>query len=388
MPIVSQRTGKDERARLYPAELLPVFDDAFVASWDLFEEYTARLALDTFRALGLEQACIAPVTVVQAAAAAKLDATVAHAPVAWLCALLETRGWLASNEGAYYLERPLPALDPQEIYARQEAHDARCLPSYRIVALAAQHYPAVLRGETAGERALFEPEGIIAWVKYFSNGNPLYAVSNSVGAIAAERMLPAGEAAILEIGGGLGSGAEALLERVQSRTRTRLTDYRFTEISALFLKRAQRTLSSRFPSGPCTFAALDIDGSFAGHVKAGAYALVYGVNVLHVARDLAATLHELRNALMPGGALVMAECVRPFHARPVYPEFVFNLLKSFRDPLLVPGWRPNGGFLTPEQWIAALEANGFADVRIYPDVASIRDAYPSFAVAAITARRA
>jgi hypothetical protein len=71
---------------------------------------------------------------------------------------------------------------------------------------------------------------------------------------------------------------------------------------------------------------------------------------------------------------------------PIHLEFVFNLLGSFRDPLLVPGWRPNGGFLAPEQWRAALEANGFTEVRIVPDIIAIRDAYP-VSVAAIVARR-
>ena len=111
-------------------------------------------------------------------------------------------------------------------------------------------------------------------------------------------------------------------------------------------------------------------------------------DVLHVARDLAATLDELKKALAPRGMLVISECVRPFARKPMHLEFVFNLLGSFRDPVLVPGWRPNGGFLTPEQWSAALEANGFADVRVFPDIAAIRDAYPGFSVAAIVARRA
>ena len=66
---------------------------------------------------------------------------------------------------------------------------------------------------------------------------------------------------------------------------------------------------------------------------------------------------------------------------------IFNLLESFRAPLLHPVWRPNGGFLTPEQWTAALRANGFKDVRVFPDIAAIRDAYPSFAIAGIIARR-
>ena len=109
--------------------------------------------------------------------------------------------------------------------------------------------------------------------------------------------------------------------------------------------------------------------------------------MLHVARDLGKTLAELRGSLRDRGLLVMGECVRPFPGIPLHLELVFNLLSSFRDAVLVPGWRPNGGFLTPEQWTAALGANGFGDVRIFPEIAAIRDAYPSLIVAAIIARR-
>jgi SAM-dependent methyltransferase len=115
---------------------------------------------------------------------------------------------------------------------------------------------------------------------------------------------------------------------------------------------------------------------------------VHAVNALHVAHDLAFTLGQIREALRPGGALVIAECIRPFLGQPVYTEFVFNLLEAFQQPLLVPEWRPNGGFLTPEQWTAALHENGFRDVRWLPDIPLIRDAYPAFVVAAIVARRA
>jgi hypothetical protein len=107
-----------------------------------------------------------------------------------------------------------------------------------------------------------------------------------------------------------------------------------------------------------------------------------------VAHDLAFTLGQIREALCPGGALVIAECVRPFLGQPVYTEFVFNLLEAFQQPLLVPEWRPNGGFLTPEQWTAALHENGFRDVRWLPDIPLLRDAYPALVVAAIVARRA
>jgi SAM-dependent methyltransferase len=395
MPINSQLSGKDERDTLFPPALRPLFNDVFVNSFDLCGEYVDRLALRVFTSTGLDRACQEAVALDQAVARAALAPDIARVPAAWLLATLAARGWVQTSntpggEFLYRIDTPLPVLDPDEILRAQEALDPRCLPSYQIAALAAEHYPAVLRGQITGDQALFGPEGMIAWVKYFSNDNPLYAISNAVGAVAVEQTLPGGTAAILEIGGGLGSGAEALLGRLGNSGRpTNISAYRFTEISPLFLKRAQRTLAARHPACPLVFSALDIDRPFAGqHVAPGAYSLVYGVNVLHVAHDLAATLAELRKALAPGGMLVMSECVRPCVGKPIHLEFVFNLLSSFRDPVLMPGWRPHGGFLTPEQWCGALEANGFTDVLIFPDIASIRDAYPGISVAAIVARRA
>ncbi len=182
-------------------------------------------------------------------------------------------------------------------------------------------------------------------------------------------------------------GSAAAPKRCSSGPRpTAIPAYRFTEISPLFLRRAERSLGARFRDRGLEFAPLDIDRPFG--VAPGAYALVYAVNVLHVARDLAATLAEVRAALAPGGALVISECVRPFAGRPVYVELAFNLLASFREPVLVPGWRPNGGFLAPGEWTQALAANGFADVRVYPDIDAIRETFPQFVVAAVTARRA
>jgi SAM-dependent methyltransferase len=405
MSIASQSNAVEAGAALYPAELVPLFDDTFVTSWDLFEEYVARLALAVFHSTGLEAACRAntgdnqitmdQITVDQAVVRAGLAPEQARVPVAWILAMLASRGWIDASAGTdgearYRLERPLPALEPDETRAAQARHDPRCLPAYHVAELAAQHYPAVLRAQMSGEQALFGAEGIGAWVKYFSNGNPLYAISNAVGAIAAEQALRGDNATVLEIGGGLGSGAEALLDRLDAvGNATRVCSYRFTEISALFLKRARRMLTARCPGYPFIFASLDIDRPFAdAGVQPETFSLVYGVNVLHVARDLAATLNEVSAALRRGGTLVMSECVRPFAGTPLHLEFVFNLLSAFRAPVLVPGWRPTGGFLTPEQWTGALETNGFVDVRIYPDIAAIRRANPSFVVAAIVARRA
>jgi SAM-dependent methyltransferase len=385
MPVASRLTGRDDRAALL-GELAPLFDDRFVRSCDLYEPYVEALAREIFAACGLERVFAAPCTVDAAIAAAGLDAAVARVPVAWLCALLARAGQLAQDGDRYGPPGPHPARDAAALRAVQAAHDPACLPAYDLAAYAAGHYPAVLAGRVSGEAALAEPAALDLWSSYFSNANALYGVSNAVGARAASRALGACPGAVLELGGGLGSGAEALLAQAP---RESITTYQFTDASPLFLRRAKRALQPRHADRALAFAALDIDAPFAAAgIAPGSVALVYAVNVLHVALDLGATLAEIRAALQPGGALVFAECVRPRDGLPLHEELVFNLLERFRSPRLDPVWRPNGGFLTPGQWRTALAENGFRDVAVMPDVAAIHDAYPSFAVGAVTARPA
>jgi len=375
-------------------ELRPLFHDTFVRSCELYEDYVFRLTLDVFRAIGLAEVFSRPATLDEAVERAGLDPRAARVPLDWILRELAARDVLEavpSDTGpAFRIRGEVPSLGAAEVRRAQEELDRSALPSYAIAALAAESYPAVLRGETEGELVLFGADHLERWSAYFANENSIYAVSNALGAIACEEVWPREGGAILELGGGLGSGADALLSRFASRDRVgTIASYRFTELSIPFLRRGRRALAERFPSVPFAFARLDMNEPFEGSgVTPSSYALVYGVNTLHAAHDLARTLDEVRRALAPGGHLVLSECVRPFEGRPVYVEFVFNLLRSFREPLLHPSWRPNGGFLTPEQWTGALLANGFRDVRLVPDLAAIRDDCPSFVVAAIVASRA
>ena len=263
--------------------------------------------------------------------------------------------------------------------------------SYEIARVAARGYPDFLKGKLTGETVLFAPEPLGLWFDYFSNRNGLYVVNNIVGACAAADRLPGGGGLrILELGGGLGSAALALLERLEETGRLRDIDrYQFTELQPGFLRRGQRALADRF--GGAAFLAgsrLDMNRPFGEQgVADGTVSLVYAVNTLHVARDLAFTLGEIRRALAPGGVVVISECIRPFPGLAIYAEFVFNLTETFRAPVFDPRFRPNGGFLTPEQWAAAFVAAGFTDVRFVPDIVKIREKYPTFFVAAVGAAR-
>jgi len=155
MPIISQR-GTDERGALLPPMVAPLFDDVFIASFDLCEEFIARTARAVLKSTGLAEACQHGATIEQAMSRAELDARIARVPVAWLLAMLATRGCVSTGRDTngdvlYRVEQSVPMLDPDELLQAQLALDPRCLPSYQIATLAAAQYPAVLRGQTSGE---------------------------------------------------------------------------------------------------------------------------------------------------------------------------------------------------------------------------------------------
>lgn len=391
----------DEAARVaaivaprLPPSLVPLFDARFTRSNALYDEYVYRLGERVFCDAGLDKAVGRWGTAEEVVDRAGLDPRRAAVPVSWMLRHLSRGGTLAREETPgglrFRAEQGIGPLDPAPIEAEQRQHDPACLPSYVLARTAAQEYASFLRGGPAGEQILFAPTRLPLWIGYFSNDNVLYAVNNRVGAVAVETWLPRRVGTILELGGGLASGATALLERLSSAGR--LDDvgtYRFTELVPAFLRRGQRVLGERFPSGPpLQCAPLDMNRPFEEQgVSPESVSIVYAVNTLHVAHDLAFTLDQVRRVLEPGGQLVVSECVRPWAEHTLYPEFVFNLLETFRSPRLHSAYRPNGGFLTPEQWTGSLEAAGFRDVRVLPDIVRLREEFPGFYVAAIGAAR-
>lgn len=380
-------------ATMLPPALAPIFEPSFARSHLTFDDYVHRLALAVVRAAGLEAALGDWSSAADVVARAGLEPRRSLVPVDWLLRHLAERGVLVRDGGGagarVRLEGDLPVLDAAAPAVEQRAHDARCLPSFAVAETVARDYPAFLRGERTGEEVLFAPARLSLWTGYFSNDNPLYAVNNRLGAVALETWLRRGPARILELGGGLGSGTAAALERLGAAGRIgEVESYRFTELVPAFLRRAER-VKERFGAPTfLTFAPLDMNRPFAEQgVAAAGVSTVYAVNVLHVAHDLEFTLDQIRRVLQPGGQLIVSEAVRPTAGQTMYPEFVFNLLETFRAPRLHPVWRPNGGFLTVEQWRAALETAGFKDVHAMPDIARIRELFPTFYAGALGATR-
>ncbi len=380
--------------RLLPPELVPLFDASYVRLHLLYDEFIYRLVLQAVRETGLEPAMREPGTAREIAARATLEAEQALVPLDWMLRLLAARGLLEElPDGAaprYRSLGSLPALDPAPVREEQRRHEPSWIPAYTLAETVARDYPAFLRGEATGEEVLFSPRRLRLWIDYFSNDNGLYVVNNRMAALAVEQWLPRSGGVILELGGGLGSGAVALLDRLEAAGRLgAIAEYRFTEFVPAFLRRGEQALRARLPgSARATFGPLDMNRAFGDQgVLPGSISVVYAVNTLHVAHDLDFTLGEVLRALEPGGRLIVSECVRSQPRQPIESEFVFNLTETFRSPRLHPLYRPSGGFLTPGQWKGAMEAAGFVDIRFLPDIVRVQAEAPRFIAAAIGASR-
>jgi SAM-dependent methyltransferase len=381
--------------RLLPPEIASVFDASYLRMHLLYDEFVYRLVLRTAAETGLEAATREPGTVEEIAARAGFEAPRALVPLDWMLRLLAARGLVEEIPGGgasrYRSLRPFPSLDPVPVSDEQKRLDPSWMPAYTLAETVARDYPAFLRGEVTGEDVLFSPRRLRLWIDYFSNDNGLYVVNNRLGALAIEQWLPRPGGTILELGGGLGSGALALLERLEAGGRLgEIAEYRFTEFVPAFLRRGEQALRARLPEElrRATFGALDMNRAFGDQgVQPGSVSVVYAVNTVHVARDLDFTLGEILAALEPGGRLILSECVRSHARQPIESEFVFNLTETFRSPQLNPRYRPSGGFLTPGGWKDAMETAGFVDIRFLPDILKVHDQAPRFIAAAIGASR-
>jgi SAM-dependent methyltransferase len=379
--------------RIEDPEIRALFTPEFVLCCEEFDRFTTDMVLRLVRELGLEES-LAVGSTAAGIARKKGFAPRAEIPLAWFLRKLAAEGFVdraESVEGPFYRSRgPLPAGDPDRAEARARAIDPRSMPPFTVVRAMVEHVPEFLRGEKTGEEILFSPVRLPLWFDYFSNDNLLYQINNRLGAEAVLRALPRGRpATVFEIGGGSGSAALAVAERLaRDAALPRIGRYVFTEIVPTFLRRAERSLKSRFPELPAEYVRLDMDRDFEEQgVAKGIADVVYAVNTVHIAKDLNAALERIRETLKPGGSAIFSECVRPFEGQPIYVEFVFNFLENFTGVSTDAATRPNHGFLTPDNWRKALEKAGFEKPEILPDVEELARHYDAFFVAAVSARK-
>jgi hypothetical protein len=278
--------------RIEDPEIRALFTREFVLCCEAFDRFTTDMVLRLVRDLELESP-LARGSTPAALAREKGFAARAEIPLSWFLRKLAAEGYVdreGSGANATYRSRgPLPAGDPDRAEARARAIDPRSMPPFTVVRAMVEHVPEFLRGEKTGEEILFSPVRLPLWFDYFSNENLLYAINNRLGAEAVARALPRGRpGTIVEIGGGSGSAALAVAERLsRDSALSRVGRYVFSEIVPTFLRRAERAVKARYPQLPVEYVKLDMDRDFSEQgVPPGIADVVYAVNTVHIARDL------------------------------------------------------------------------------------------------------
>jgi SAM-dependent methyltransferase len=286
----------------------------------------------------------------------------------------------------YHLRRTLSKPDLENLRVVGLQIDSANAATLDLLDHAASLYPAIAKGEQSGDRNLLGPQGVPLWLNYFHNDNSTYAVNNWVGAALAAARVPSQRALrILEVGAGPGSASEILLRVFDERgLLPRVERYLITEPNTFFRRSGQRKLAAQYPDLPLEWGALNLDLPWITQgINPGEFDLIYGVNVMHISKDLLFSLKEARSALANDGWLVIGECLRPYPNQPIYPELMFQILESFTNVRTDPEIRPNPGFLTAEHWRRAFTRAGFQRAEVAPDIDRIREIYPHFFTGAI-----
>jgi SAM-dependent methyltransferase len=309
----------------------------------------------------------------------------ARKPLAWMLPFLASEG-LLQRAGERFVLTGEPDLDLAGLREQVEAEAPGHGSNFDLLDGVRSHIQPFFTEGKSGDSLLFDLALFPLWLAYFRNGNLGYFPNNWLTLLALREGLPEG-ARILELGAGAGSFAQLVAQTgAEAGWLDRIEDYRFTDVAPTFLRRAQRDLKSAAPGLPVSFQALDMNRPLGDQgIEAASLDAIVGINVLHVAQDLEATLRDLRGRLKPGGRLVLGECLKPTLDAPLYLEFFFSFIKSFTEVKLDPRWRPRHGFLTPEAWREALGHAGFSRVECIPPPRPLMDQHPSFTVGAMSA---
>lgn len=172
---------------------------------------------------------------------------------------------------------------------------------------------------------------------------------------------------ILEVGGGTGGGTRNFLrtlsstqyrdDNARSARSIRCDRYDFTDISPTLVDNARAEFGHQYPQ--MNFGILDIERDYSDQgFSDETYDLVIAVQVLHITKNLKATLRRTRNSLKVGGKLVLQEALNPSGG---ILSFIFGLF---------PGWwlgAEDGRNFSPnialEAWDSLLKEVGFSGVE-------------------------
>ena len=239
------------------------------------------------------------------------------------------------------------------------AHFADYAPIIEILKRCGSSLSDVLRGEIDPLHLLF-PDGSFDETEALYHDIPTAALYNSLVREVLGTMLANtnGHIRVLEIGAGTGGTTSFVLPVMPADS----TEYVFTDLSPLFLERAQEKFST-YPF--VRYQLLDIEQNPETQGLAGQqFDVIVAANVLHATADLSQTLANIRHLLSPNGRLVLIEGTQPQR----WVDLTFGLTEGwwrFQDVSL----RPDYPLLSQSGWATLLHDQRFNEIALLPQVA-------------------
>ncbi len=286
-----------------------------------------------------------------------------------LLRILSEDGFLASDGDALGTRKlARSARPPREL----EAQLADRYPEFeRLVDLlrhCTSRWDEVLRGEVPALSVLYGEEGLGRFRAGIENALEHSYVSlfqELIGTLVSRMATPERKSTlrILEVGGGEGVLTKSLAPLLRGRNVT----YRFTDIGRSFVGNLERYAEEE-GLGFMECGVLDVSRPMSEQgLEPGSFDVVLAFNVVHATPNIARTLSHLKEALSPGGWVVLLESVKNQR----WIDLVWGLTDGWwafvDDPL-----RRSSPLIDLESWQGAAREQGFEAVMTWPHDRGLR----------------
>jgi len=244
---------------------------------------------------------------------------------------------------------------PTDLLAQYPAYDAE----FTLLERCGEKLAEVVQGKCDPIQLLFPDGSFTSAEKLYqeSPGNRVFNLLIQKAVSMAVEKLPKGRTIrVLEIGAGTGGTTSY----VASQLPANRTDYVFTDLSHLFMAKAEE----KFRDYPfIRYQILDIEQDIeAQGFASNQFDLILASNVIHATSDLRHTMIHVQQLLAPEGMVMLLEGT----GRQRWLDLIFGLTEGwwkFTDTEL----RPDYPLLTPYQWQDLLEDIGFAETGTIPE---------------------
>lgn len=282
--------------------------------------------------------------------------------------VITEHGFLSRNDQGWSVQRrpdAWAAWEKWELLRDDGFNNTALREQVRLLDITLRALPKVLRGEQPATALMF-PGGSLKYVEGIYKDHPLADYFNDVLAESLMSHLsqslqssPQRKLKMLEIGAGTGGTSSLLFKRMTPIAKS-IKEYRYTDISMLFLSHAKEKYSEVAPY--LETAILDIQRPPAEQgLETGVYDAVIATNVLHATSDIRRTVLNARKLLRKGGAIFIN-------------EMTDNALALHLTFGLLDGWwvytdesvrEPGGPALSPDTWKKLLTEEGYTSI-IHP----------------------